>query len=72
MSVRAAQLPAFPTCHALSASMVDDRRRGICFYFTHLLSILFLLYLVLLPSLFPPHIAQPFSHWTGHDQGLLP
>jgi hypothetical protein len=23
--------------------------------------------LVLLPSLFPPYIAQPFSHWTGHD-----
>jgi hypothetical protein len=22
--------------------------------------------------LFPPHIAQPLSHyWTGHDQGLL-
>jgi len=36
-----------------------------------LLFIFFLLLLVLLPSLFPTHIAQPFGHWTGHDQGLL-
>jgi len=52
MGVRLAELPAFPTCHALSAGMVDACQHGICLYVCILLSIFFVLLLVLLSRLF--------------------